>query len=268
VAVTIFIIGCFFDKIYIYELYDSMARRFILVFLILFACYGAHGQVLISLVFGDKLNSGQVEFGLDGGLNLSTLSGTPQAKLYQGFNLGFYFDIKWKDPWMFHTGVMVKSVMGAGNLPVYSLDQPDLDATYAGGSVERKLSYFNVPFLLKYAFQNNFYAEAGPLFGLLYKATDEFSNTVQGNEVTCSKDIRDQFHPLDAGLMAGIGYRLLKGYGMNLGIHYYYGLVDVTVDDSGEGVANRSLYFTVGIPIGAGKAAERAAQKAKETEVK
>jgi hypothetical protein len=63
--------------------------------------------------------------------------------------------------------------------------------------------------------------------------------------------IKDRYHPLDAGLMAGVGYRLLGG--MNLTVCYYYGLVDITVDDSTPNQYNRCLYFMVGIPIGAGK---------------
>jgi len=245
-----------------------MSRKFILLFGLLLFSIRTHSQVLISLLLGDNLNSGKIEFGLDGGLTLSSQGGLGQSSRLSSFNLGFYFDIKMKEPWLLHTGVIVKSTLGAEGLPVYSLDQPDLDKTYEGGSVERKLSYFHVPFMMKYRFRNQLFLEAGPMFGLLYKAKDTFHNTVQGNEVTCERDIRDGYHPIDAGLMAGAGYRLMKGYGMNIGVRYYFGLVDVTVDDSGENVANRSLYFTVGIPIGAGKAAERAAEKAKEKEVK
>jgi hypothetical protein len=54
----------------------------------------------------------------------------------------------------------------------------------------------------------------------------------------------------------------MKGNGMNISAHYYFGLVDVTVDDSGADTFNRCLYLGVGIPIGAGKAREKA--KAKE----
>lgn len=217
-----------------------------------------HGQVIVSLLLGDKLNTGKVEFGLDGGLNLSDQSGRANSGMLSSFNLGFYFDIKTKNPsLLIHTGVIVKSNMGAGNLPVYPLGSPDLDNTFAGGSVERKLNYFNVPIFIKYKFPNNFFVEGGPQLGLLYKAYDEFTNNVQGGDVTYEKNIRDDFHPLDAGMVAGIGYRLMGGNGMNIGIRYYYGLVDVIIDDSGTDVANRSLYITVGIPIGLGKAKER-----------
>ena len=62
----------------------------------------AKSQVIISLLLGDKLNTGKIEFGLEGGYNNSTLSGLPGANGMGGFNLGFYFDIKTKNPsWMF-----------------------------------------------------------------------------------------------------------------------------------------------------------------------
>ncbi|MBL7849203.1 MAG: PorT family protein [Cyclobacteriaceae bacterium] len=217
----------------------------------------AAGQVLVSLVLGDKLNTGKIEFGLDGGLNLSEQTGRSGSGMLTSFNLGFYFDIKLKNSWMLHTGVIVKSNMGAGNLSVYPLGSPDLDNAFAGGSVERKLNYFNVPVLIKYNFRNHIYVEAGPQFGLLYNAYDEFTNNVSGGDLTYEKNIRDDYHPLDAGMVAGIGYRLMGGNGMNLGVRYYYGLVDVVIDDSIADVANRSLYITVGIPIGVGKAKEK-----------
>jgi len=239
-----------------------MKCRFIILFLAILVFNTAQSQVLISLLFGDKLNSGKVEFGLDGGLNLSTQSGLNQRKNLSSLNLGFYFDIKLNDSpkWMIHTGVIVKSNMGASHLPVYPLSEPDLDNALAGGAVERKLSYFNVPVLIKYKLSDQFYVEAGPQLGLLYKAYDEFSNTILGEELTYRNEIRDYFHRLDAGLMAGFGYRLMKGNGMNFGVRYYYGLVDVVIDDTGDPVANRSFYLAVGIPIGVGKAAERKAK--------
>lgn len=218
----------------------------------------ADAQVIISLLLGDKLNSGKVEFGLDGGWNFSSQSGQSKTGIYSTFNLGFYFDIKLKkEPWMIHTGVIVKSNMGTGNLPVYSLGDPNLDNTFAGGSVERNLNYFNVPIFIKYKFNEHFYAEGGPMLGLLYGAHDIFTNSVQGNEARYERNIRSDYHPLDAGIVFGLGYRLLGGNGMNLGLRYYYGVVDVVVDDSSPDVYNRSLYVTLGIPIGVGKAKEK-----------
>ena len=215
----------------------------------------SNGQVLISLLLGDKLNSGKVEFGLDGGLNVTNISGLQTSGNKYGFNLGFYFDVKLKNPsWIVHTGVLVKSTMGADDIPVYSLDNIDLDNAFSGGSVKRKLGYFNVPIMIKYKWKNNLFAEAGPVFGLMNKSKDEFVASVEKKEdLTYTISIKDQYHPLDAGIMTGIGYRLLRGNGMNVAIRYYLGLVDITIDDSTPSQYNRSLYFAIGIPIGVSK---------------
>src|SRR4051812_8872102 len=84
--------------------------------------FASNAQVLISILLGDKLNSGKIEFGLAGGLDISSIKNLEDSKSLTGFNLGFYFDIKLKDPWMLNTGVIVKSPMGAKGLPVYSLN--------------------------------------------------------------------------------------------------------------------------------------------------
>ncbi|HSB92003.1 MAG TPA: porin family protein [Flavitalea sp.] len=227
----------------------------LLLFALLLAGYPGHSQVIISLIFGDKLNSDKIEFGLDGGVNWSTLHGLAGANSMAGFNLGFYFDFKLKDPnWMVNTGVIVKSPMGAEGLPVYSLGDDALDSSFAGGSVKRKIRYFNVPVMMKYQFRNNLYAKAGIQLGLRSKAFDEFLNTVKDDDDLKYKlKTRDDYHPLDAGLAFGLGYRLMKGNGMNLGVQYYLGLVDVVIDDSSPNQYNRVLYITAGIPIGKGK---------------
>lgn len=230
-------------------------KKLLIMAVCLFIGISANAQVIISILLGDKLNSGKIEFGLDGGLNLSDIGGLDEASGVSRFNIGFYFDIKLKNPaWMVHTGVIVKSTMGAHDLPVYSLNDPDLDAAFAGGQVDRKLSYFNVPIMMKYLFKNNFSVEAGPMLGLMNQSRDIFTQKVIDKEdLTYEIKIRDNYHPLDAGLMAGIGYRLMGGNGMNLGVRYYLGLVDITIDDLTPDQFNRALYFAVGIPIGRGK---------------
>jgi hypothetical protein len=233
-------------------------KKLILCSLIALGSISANGQVLISILLGDKLNSGNIEFGLDGGVNFMSLPGVEGASTTPGFNLGFYFDIKTKSNYLFHTGVIVKSPMGAEGIPPYDLNDPNLNTVFENGEVKRNLRYFNVPIMLKRPFNNHFYAEGGAMLGLMSKSFDEFKQSVNKNEdLTYKLYNRDNYHPLDAGLIAGIGYRLMGGNGMNLGLRYYYGLIDITIDDTGDDVFNRSLYLTVGIPIGAGKAKEK-----------
>lgn len=241
-----------------------MKKYFLIIGLLLFI-NAARTQVLISILLGDKLNTGKIEFGLDGGANWSTIKNLDGAKSLTGFNLGFYFDFKLKDPsWMLNTGVIVKSNMGADELPVYVLGNPNLDNAFTGGKITRKLNYFNVPIMMKYSFKNHIYLKAGTQLGLRYKAYDEFKNSVsEEDDLKYKLNIKDQFHPLDAGLAFGAGYRLMKGNGMNIGVQYYLGLIDIRVDDSSPDQYNRVLYLTVGIPIGKNPKKKKAEQTEK-----
>ena len=232
-------------------------RRLLLVMVFLLVSQTADAQVLISVLFGDKLNTGQVEFGLDGGLNLVSIEGVDRAESMLSWNLGFYFDIKLPAPaWMIHTGVIVKSTLGTENVPVYPLGDPNLDAAFGDGKVTTRLQYFNVPIMAKYKVNQRFFVEGGPMLGLLHKASDEFGNSVrESDDLTYRLETKDRYHPLDAGMMVGAGWRLMGGNGMNLGLRYYHGLVDVLIDDSTPGHYNRSLYFAASVSIGAGKPA-------------
>ena len=237
--------------------------KYVCTVLLMLSTYLGQSQVLISILLGDKLNSGKIEFGLEGGWSLASLQGIDPSKGHSNYNLGFYFDFAMKDPsWFVSTGVRVKSTMGAEGIAVYPLNDPDLDNVFANGSVTRKLNYFNVPVMMKYMFKNHLYAQAGIQLGLRYKGTDEFLNTVNDKEDLSYKvNVKNDYHPLDGGLCGGLGYRLVGGNGMNLGIQYYYGLVDVRISDASPDEFNRVLYVNVGIPIGKGAAAKKAAEK-------
>ena len=213
-------------------------------------------QVLISLLFGDKLNSDNIKFGLDGGLNFSHLTRTDGAKFRYDFNLGLYFDIRLKanTGWYLHTGVLLKSEMGARDVDVYSLGDPGLDSMFVGGSVKRQLKYINIPALVRYKFRKHFFCEIGPMIGIMTRATDVFYNKVEKREDLSYKiRVTDQYCWFDAGLEAGIGYQLMKGTGVNFGIRYYQGFVNTAKNSASGQVWNQSVYLFVSIPIGAGK---------------
>jgi hypothetical protein len=72
-------------------------KFYILLVISLLSINMSKGQVLISLVLGDKLNSDKLEFGLDGGFNWSNISNLENANVQRNFNLGFYFNIKMKE---------------------------------------------------------------------------------------------------------------------------------------------------------------------------
>src|SRR5204863_7297881 len=155
-------------------------KKYYVILCTVFITYSSNSQVIISLLFGDKLNSDKIEFGLDGGINFSDIQGINEAKYKSNFNLGFYFDFKMKNPaWMINTGVIVKSTMGAKSIAVYPLNDSNLNNSFVGGSITRNLEYFNVPILMKYQFKNRIFIKAGPQFGLLFKAKDVFLNQIE-----------------------------------------------------------------------------------------
>ena len=229
--------------------------------------HSANSQVIISLVFGDKLNSEKLKFGLDGGAVFSNISNLEGTKYYTGFNLGFYFDFMLKEntPWYLHTGVLVKSPMGARDLDTYSLNDPELDSIFMGGRVDRQLRYFNVPIMIRYVFKNHLFLEVGPNLGLLNKAHDIVYNEIsEKDDVSYEINIRDQYKLLDAGMMAGLGYSIMKGNGMNFGIRYYYGLMDIIKDNPSDPQRNSSIYLFASIPIGAGEKAQAKKEEKKQ----
>lgn len=251
-----------------------MVKKYITTIIVLLCCVQlAQSQVLISLLLGNKLNSDKIKFGLEGGVNFANVTNLETATTSTNFNIGFYFDFKLKDSpnWFLHTGVIVKSTMGAKLAP-YSLNDENLDALFADGEVKRKLNYWNIPFLVRYKFNNNVFIEAGPMVGILYKGVDEFTNEVNEDDLSYSNNIRKEHTRFDIGLEGGIGYQTEKFMnGMNFGARYYHGLLNSSTTANAN-QQNTSYYIFVGLPIGAGEkakaknkaAAEKKAKKAAE----
>ncbi len=240
-------------------------RSVVLTVVFVFALQSAsQGQVLITLLLGDKLNSDKLEFGLAGGVDFLNMSNTPDAKMLTDWNLGFYFDFKLDQKLFLHTGVRVKSKMGTGSLEPYSLNNMVLDSAFYGGNVDRKINYFNVPVLIRYRLVDYLHVEGGIQLGLRYTAFDKFSNTiVDEDDLQFTNSIADDLARLDAGAQAGIGYKLKKGTGMTISADYYYGFVDVNKVLEGSQL-NSAIYLDLSIPIGRAKAAKKEAEKAEK----
>src|SRR4051812_14156587 len=168
------------------QLKSSSKKIFVL--LILTTCTTlVHSQVLIALLFGDKLNSGNLEFGLTGGLNVSKISNFYNTKARGGLNLGLYFNIKLNDRWYIHSEAVPKFPTGATKLKPYSLNDANLDSLLSTGDVTRKIKNITVPLLIRYRIKNKFFAEAGPQIGLRTKAKDFF----ESGDLTYENKIED-----------------------------------------------------------------------------
>jgi hypothetical protein len=228
-------------------------KKQILVIALLFIGYSIKSQILISLIFGDKLNSPNVEFGLDGGVNFGNIAHLDPSKYLPLFNIGFYFDIRLKGPLLLHTGVIVKSNQGAGSLDPYLLNNTSLDTVFADGIIDRKITNFSVPILLKYRFATFFHVEAGPMLALRTKAYDEFKNSIkEDNDLSYKLDVKDNYKRIDAGIMVGVGAKLSRlPKSSQTGIRFYYGLVDPLKENAGKPQYFSSIYLYFSLPIGA-----------------
>ena len=246
-------------------------KKYFLALAFLALAFTSRSQILITLLLGDKLNSDKLEFGLEGGLNWSKISGL-ETKAYHGdWNMGFYFDFKMSQSWYLYTGVLVKSTMGVAKLTdndlikIGATDYKSLDDIELEGKYSQQMRYFIVPVLAKYKFKNNIYMELGPQFGLMYKSWVEFESDLEGRDAIIKEYNREKLNKIDAGATIGMGYTLFKGTGWTFGAKYYYGFVNVYKGMSGTN--NSAFFVKMNIPIGTGeKAQEKAAKKAAKKE--
>jgi hypothetical protein len=221
-----------------------------LLSLFLLSSFTPKAQVLISLLFGEKLNTPKIEFGMVGGLNRTYLNDISGSEGLNHFNLGFYFHIMLKNNSFISTGVLVKSNVGATGMPVYSIGNADFDTIYKDGTLTKKINCFYLPIMYHHRFNNRWYLEAGLQGGLRTKADDIFKTTTLGGDLSYTKDVKDEYARLDFGLVGGAGYKFKKQLkSMAVGISYYYGLVNISkIPD--VTMKNSSLNFYMKIPIG------------------
>ncbi|HSO88190.1 MAG TPA: porin family protein [Draconibacterium sp.] len=225
-------------------------RKIILLSLLIMFSATVNAQVLISILLGDALNTPKIEFGLEGGWSHSYINTIDGSDPINNFDLGFYFHFLMKNNSYLSTGVKVKSNVGASGMPVYSMDDPDFDAVYEGGTLTKKIPGFYVPILFHQRIKQKWYVEAGPQLGLLYKQLDIFEVEKLGGDLEFKLDVKDQYKHIDAGLLGGVGYKFHKTpKSMSAGVSYYYGLVNVSNNPDYK-IKNSAIYLFMKIPIG------------------
>lgn len=225
---------------------------------VFFLSIASQAQVLIVALFGDQLNSGKIEFGLDGGYNRTWYFAREDAEGLNNFNLGFFFHIKMTEnsTGFISTGVHVKSNVGASGMPTYSIGDADFDQIYGDGELTTKVNTFYLPIMWQQR-MGKVYVEGGIQAGLRTKAVDCFKVDGYGGELEYNKDVREDYTRLDFGMVGGLGYRF-KGspVSASVGLNYYQGVVDVYKPET-HNLKNSSLYVYARIPIGAGGTKEK-----------
>ena len=165
-----------------------------LLIFVLFIWTNANSQILISLFFGDKLNSSGVEFGLEGGLNLSRMSGLEAKNNIPNLGLGFYFNIHLKKSYYLNTGIMAITKNGVSNLSDTDLDKLDIEKENGNGKYNLVTNYFMLPILIKYKFKNNFYVEGGTQAGLMYSATVNYVEKDNNKNILIKSNVSSEMN--------------------------------------------------------------------------
>ena len=212
----------------------------------------AQGQVLIGILFGDKLASERFHIGLNVGANFADLSGIDGTKLKPGLMLGLVAEWKIAGSFYLQPELLPFYQAGAKGMPT-NLEgaPPPLDTLVADKSAERKLGYFEIPVIVKYgALRNRLHLGAGPQVGFLMSSTDVFKGVIR-NQITVEEDIEAEVNSFDAGLTFQVEYKLQDGpFSASVSARYFLGLTDTIKDNPGDAVYNRVFTVFGSIPIG------------------
>jgi hypothetical protein len=220
-------------------------------------------QILITLLFGDKLNSEKLEFGLAAGFNASFLTNYDNTRWNYGPMLGMYFNWMVTENLHLHPEILPLNKLGVRNIPFTSSGIAEVDSALADFSSSRQISYITIPLLVRYRVVSGLFVEGGPLLSLRSGGKDIYEKKADDGDVTITKEIKKDLKYFDFGLSGGLHWRFVKN--MSLGVRFSYNFVDVSRTDTEiEDSQNAYLQTVFNIPIGAGKAKEK--REAKELE--
>jgi len=210
----------------------------------------ARSQIIVALLFGDKLNTGTLEFGLVASPAITNITNSA-SESRSGFNLGLFFNIHPEKKFFIHLELTAKGALGAENIAPYSTGNDSLDRLFNEGSVERIIKSFNVTPLGRYAFSKQFFVDGGFQTNLMFKPKDVFHSTVNDNDLEYSIKIDEQITRLDFCLAGGLFYKFRPDRrSMGIGIRYVHGLTDINKLQTGT-QANTAWMATFTIPVGA-----------------
>lgn len=230
-----------------------MKFKAILIILLFGLQTSLRAQVIMSLIFGDKLNNENNLFGihLDYSLNNMSMSGAQDP--LKSFNLGLFYSHKFDENWHMNIDLMAKYRRGAGGIAAYDLEDSSLNSFYTDSELTRKINYFSIPASMRYAFQGTYFVELGPQVSFRLKAQDIFTSDLTQGDLTLEKDIREQVKRFDFGFVSGIGMYIGKDKVNAFGLRYHGGFSDVMKNY--EGKQNHSqIAIYANLPIGRGKA--------------
>jgi opacity protein-like surface antigen len=191
-----------------------------------------------------------IKFGAKVGLNISNLSGDVEdSKSLIGAHLGGFAEISISEKFAIQPELLF-SMQGAKS----EYSETDVDYSY-NEETKTKLNYLNVPILAKYYVADKFALLAGPQFGILMSAKEdyEFSETLSGTTDSGSEsiDAKEFYKSLALSFNLGASYSITENFFVDA--RYNLGLSSIAKDYTDEfgdstslKINNNVFQFSVG----------------------
>ncbi len=233
--------------------------RFILLGFVLFVSISAQSQVLIALLFGDKLNSDKLGFGMNVGTNFAVIPELNSAFQKPTLDLGLYFDVRLHPNFILRPEVYFTRSFQVNGMESYYLHD-NLASTGISGNIEdiydaklsRKLSYVGIGAISVSRIYKSFYFDFGPDALLLLNATDKEYGELENNGISFTHKYTKQMQRIDPGLVVGASYRFREGNGVAITARYRFGFARYNYNLPQH--HSSGFYILAGIPIhGVGK---------------
>ncbi|CAM3392266.1 porin family protein [Aequorivita lipolytica] len=175
--------------------------------------------------------SAQSEFriGFKGGVNFASISGdfTDDYDGRTSFHIGGLVEIPISEKFAIQPELLYSS-QGAKS----EYDDSFGDSIVIGKE-KLKLDYINIPIMAKYYIIDGLSVEAGPQFGVLISAQNEYEVSGFRGDESGDDDVKDLYKTLDISFGFGGSYRLTNG--LFFSARYVIGISDVTNEDDFEG---------------------------------
>lgn len=193
------------------------------------------------LTFGFT-NAQEVKFGAKAALNVARLTGDVEGvSSLIGFQIGGFAEVRLSEKFAFQPELMY-STQG-----VIESSSEEFGWDSYSEEFKTKLSYLNIPLMVKYYATPKLSFEFGPQISFLLSAKLDYSyeENYEGiiSSETESEDLKDFVNSYDFGLNLGVGYDFTKKF--STGLRYNFGLSNVNKDGDAS-VKNGVFSVSVG----------------------
>ena len=200
---------------------------------------------LLVLIFGEKAATENFHFSLKLGVNYSIIHGLEEGKNATSFNFGLVNSIRLTDKLTLVPEFIPLAPRQIKDVPLLTTGNPDLDELLVEvESADRRLSYIDIPVLLKVKLSDRFSIAAGPQFSYLTGAEDTYKSIPMEDIVLTTKiDIKSAVTHIDLGFTLDLEYIVVEprgGKGINVFLRYNKGFMNLA-KDSEEGKYTSSI---------------------------